>query len=259
MNELKPLFSVSAKIRDSLLIAGSAAALTCGLGGAALAGNLEEPVVEAPIFTPAPAEPAPSWAGFYLGGSIGYDFQGDDEVGHRSAATGTIVASPDTLKQHGFNYGLHAGWRGERALSERTAVYGLEFGYMGGKADDDFTTDGYTASTDLNYVLGLRGKAGVTNRSGDTLFYGILGFVRGDFDYSVQGGGADPIALDTSYSSNGFAAGVGVERKLSENWSVRAEYEYLQFQKKDLTDAGGASTKATPKFHNVQLGVNFRF
>lgn len=230
-------------------------AIACALGGTAQAGNLEpvivEPVVTAPV--------VPSWEGFYLGGKVGYAFNGDDRVGHTNPS-GVLLFTPDKLEQSGLNYGLRLGWRGQRAMAERSFVYGVELGYDAGKADDSFVSNGYTASVDMNHVLGLRLKSGVTNKTGDTLFYGILGYVRGDFDYAVNGtAGGDAIDLDTSFKTDGFSVGVGVEHMLNDRWSVNAEWEYLEFDSKRLYDGDRSSTKATPKYNNVQLGVNFRF
>ena len=57
----------------------------------------------------------------------------------------------------------------------------------------------------------------------------------------------------------GGVAGLGVERKVTDRWSVFGEYEYRGFDKKKVTDANGFTSEATPEHHSVKLGVNFSF
>ena len=52
---------------------------------------------------------------------------------------------------------------------------------------------------------------------------------------------------------------LGAEKKLTERMSLTGEYEYANFGKEVLEDGLGASTRATPEFHNVKLGLNFKF
>lgn len=251
---MKPASFASSTIRNRLTAAGSALGIACAFSGTAQAGNVE-PVIVEPVVT-APA--LPSWEGFYLGGKIGYAFEGDDRVGHTNSSGTLVRSSAGTLEYSGLNYGLRLGWRGQRNMAERAFVYGAELGYDRGNVKDSFS-NGYSASVDTNHVLGVRLKSGFTNKTGDTLFYGILGYVRGDFDYAVNGTTGSEIDLDTSFKSDGYSIGLGVEHMLSERWSVNAEWEYLEFDSKRLYDDSGESTKATPKYNNVQLGVNFRF
>lgn len=221
---------------------------------AAVAGNVTPVVVE-----PAVQAPALVWEGFYAGGSLGYASGGDDQVGHR-APSGANVASPGTLNPGGFNYGLRLGWRGERPLESRSFVYGVELGYDGGSIEDDFSTATHNAAVELNGALSLRLRSGFTNESRNTWFYGMLGYTRGDFDYRVSGtAGGDTINLDSGFDSDGWSAGLGAERMLNDNLSLTFEWEYTEFDSVVLFDAGGSSTKATPKYNNFRVGLNFRF
>lgn len=230
----------------------------CVIGGGAVAGDLK-PVEKEPVVVAPAAPSANGWQGFYAGARLGYAFGGDDRVGHRNASGVMVNPSAGDLDVEGVNYGFRLGWRGERRLSRRSFVYGIELGYDRGDVSQSFSS-GYNGSTELNHLLGLRLKSGVTSQSGQTLFYGILGYVQGDFDYAVSGStGGSAINLDTSYDTDGYSLGLGVEHLLSENWSVNAEWEYYDFGSKTLTDGGGATTKATPDHNNLQVGVNFRF
>lgn len=239
-------------VRTTRIAAVTVAFCVCAV--AAQAGNVAPVPADSAVLAPAPI-----WRGGYVGANIAYAFNGDDRVGHRSPA-GAMVAVPGTLEQSGINYGLRLGWRGERASGARSFVYGVELGYDAGKADDSLATATHTASVSLNNVLSLRLKSGFTNSARNTLFYGILGYARGDFDYAVAGTAAgDTIAINTGLSMNGYVLGLGAERQLTDRLSLFGEWEYLNFGKQRLTDAGGSSTQATPKYQNIRIGLNYRF
>lgn len=249
---MKHLFPKVIKARKCL--ASTALAVALGFTTAANAGSPETVIVEPVVTAPA----LPSWAGLYVGGNVGYAFNGSEKVGHKNSTGTLLTPSAGTLDYEGFNYGVRLGWRGQRAVAARSFVYGIELGIDGGDVGDSFTTADYDASVDMNHVLGIRAKSGLTNRTGDTLFYGILGYVHGDFDYTLKDTAAT-IDLDRSFSSDGYAVGLGIEHMINERWSVNAEWEYLEFSGKRLFDDSDHSTKATPKYHNIQLGVNLRF
>lgn len=221
---------------------------------AANAGGYTPPVVEtgvvAPVFETAPVG---DWAGGYAGLTLGYAFGGEDDVGVNSV--GGLGGTPDELKLNGVNGGVHVGYRWQR---DRW-VFGPELGYEGGSVEDSFSTDGYDAESKVKNVLALRMKTGYEVSPG-MLVYGIAGVARAKVDYSVEGtGGAGTIDLNDSYSKTGYIVGLGAEKKLNDRMSVTGEYEFANFGKETLEDGLGASTNATAKFHNVKLGLNFKF
>lgn len=226
---------------------------------------VEPPAVIVPV-----APLASDWSGAYAGGSIGYAFGGDDEVGFDYFEDGEMWGR-DTdigdLEVSGANAGLHVGYRWQR----NKWVLGPELTIEGGNISDEFSAteideDGevFTGAveSELNYVIGLRMKAGyIVNPR--TLVYGTAGFVRGDFDYTVSGSAEDlSVSTTEGYTANGYSLGAGVERKLSDRMSMFAEWQYRNFGKEDVTfgtRAESAVTRATPEHHNLKLGLNFRF
>ena len=240
-------------MRAVLMTAPLAASLTQA-AFAANAGGYTPPVVETGVIAPVgEAAPVGDWAGGYAGLTLGYAFGGEDDVGIDSA-TG-VGGTPDELKLSGVNAGVHVGYRWQK---DRW-VFGPELGYEGGNVKDSFSTDGYDAETKIKNVLALRMKTGYEVSPG-MLVYGIAGVARAKVDYSVEGAGsAGAIDLDDSYSKTGYIVGLGAEKKLSDRMSVTGEYEYASFGKETLEDGLGASTRSTPKFHNVKLGLNFKF
>lgn len=232
--------------------AAVAASLVLGSALAANAGGYTPPVVDTGVVAPViEAAPVGDWAGGYAGLTLGYAFGGDDEVGVDQPEVGT----PASLEISGANAGLRLGYRWQR---DRW-VFGPELGYEGGKIEDSFSTGGYEAESEIKSVLALRMKTGYLTGN-DILVYGIVGVARAKVDYRVEGDGDHgPIAVNDSYSKTGYIVGLGAEKKLTERLSLTGEYEYANFGKETLEDGLGASARATPDFHNVKLGLNFKF
>ena len=222
----------------------SAATLILGTAFAANAGGYAPPVVEPVIAEPVLEAPAVGdWQGGYAGLTLGYAFGGNEDVGINGV-------TPGELKLSGPNAGIRAGYRWQR---DRW-VFGPELGFEGGNIKDSFSIDGYDAESKIKNVLALRMKTGYVLNN-DMLLYGIVGVARAKVDYSVVGNGAN---IDEEFNRTGYIIGLGAEKKLNERVSLTGEYEYADFGKENLS-AGGFSTNATPEYHNVKLGVNFKF
>lgn len=248
-------------------IASMSAALvvTALAANTALAGGFVNRIKRAkPVI--APSQQVSDWAGAYVGGSLGYNFAGDDEVGltelNAAGNEGESDSRLGAVDLTGGNLGLHAGYRWHRG----DWVYGPELGIEGGSvnASDDLTLNGaplgVEAESERKYLLGLRFKAGYTV-SPNTLVYGTVGVGHGKYDYTLT----DTVTGDSmtqGYTDTSFNAGIGLEQKLGERTSLFAQYEYQHAGKTDLDfelNGSGKRTRATPKSHNVKLGVNFRF
>lgn len=231
-------------IKNFLAASASAAAITA-LAGPALAGGYVAPV-DTPAVIAAPLAPlATDWAGAYAGGSIGYSFAADDDIGIRDPGMNAALGDVDIS---GATAGLHVGYRWQRG----NWVFGPELWVEGGNVDDTTTIAGYgDVTSELNYLAGLQLKTGyVVNPQ--TLVYGTVGYVRGDFDYSVGD-------QTEGYTPDGYSLGLGVERKLRDNLALFAEWQYRDFGKEDVRFSNGTATYATPEHHNIKLGVNFSF
>lgn len=229
---------------------------------AVLAGGYTAPVVPAtPIVAPEVQTAAP-WGGAYAGGSLGYSFGGDDEIGLELFDGGTSTdreTDLNNLKLAGPTAGLHVGYRWQRDR----LVFGPELGVEIGGVDDQRTVNAQGAVVDMksevNNIISLRMKTGYLVND-TTMVFGTAGAVRGDFDYSIIGTAG---SISESYTANGYSLGLGVERKMSDRMSLTAEWEYRNFGKTDVDFAVDADsflrTEATPEHHNLKLGVNFSF
>ncbi|WBU60360.1 outer membrane protein [Paracoccus albus] len=230
------------------------------------AGGYTAPTVETPIeVLPTPVAPL-TWQGAYVGGTLGYAFGGDDEVGIGQGDTRHYTTLDDKLELSGVNYGLRLGFRGQRNIDERFDwVFAGELGYEAGSIEDKVSDGIYTAKSEINSVLALRIKSGVLNAAKDTWFYGIAGVGKVDFDYSVTGGSAvagaaGAVNIDKEgQSATGYILGLGVERKMNERLSLTGEWEYHNYGKEHLEDVAGRSTEATPDWHQIKIGLNYQF
>ncbi|QRZ12901.1 porin family protein [Paracoccus methylovorus] len=227
-----------------------AISLTLGTALSANAGGYTPTVVEPSVVAPiVDSAPVSDWTGGYAGLTLGYAFGGDDRVGISDNA-GMVDSDIDKLELSGANAGIRLGYRWQ---SDRW-VFGPELGFEGGNIKDSFSTAGYDAESKIKNVLALRAKVGYA-LDNDVLLYGIVGAARAKVDYSVTGNGAD---IRDDYSKTGYIVGLGAEKKLSERMSVTGEYEYANFGKETVTD-GTFETRATPDYHNIKLGLNFKF
>ena len=216
------------------------------MSGAAFAGGYVAPVEPAPIIEAPVVPPVADWAGGYAGGSLGYSFGADDEIGIRDG--GVMDPALGDVEVSGVTAGLHAGYRWQRD----NWVFGPELWVEGGSVDDTATiAEGVDVTSEVNYLVGLQLKTGyVVNPQ--TLVYGTVGYVRGDFDYSIGD-------QTEGYTADGYSLGLGVERKIRDNLAVFAEWQYRNFGKENVDFGDGLSTNATPEHHNVKVGVNFSF
>ncbi|MDO5631679.1 MAG: outer membrane beta-barrel protein [Paracoccus sp. (in: a-proteobacteria)] len=245
-----------------------AAFATAALPAAALAGGYTPPVVQAPIvIAPSEQVAAPLWAGAYVGGALGYAFNGDDRVGMENVtggvAAGSVTPSGHSLDVKGPAASLALGYRWQR----NNWVYGPELSVDFGKVEDDYEavaggstfTDG--GKSEVNHIISLKFKGGsLVNEQ--TLVYGLAGIAYGDFTYT-QGTGEGALSVD--YDATRYVIGAGVERKINDRLSLFGEWNYYNFGKTDVFfpasegSDSGVQTVATPEHHLIKIGLNYQF
>ncbi|WP_299943489.1 outer membrane beta-barrel protein [uncultured Ruegeria sp.] len=200
---------------------------------------------------------------FYLGVSAGHASGGSDEFGLRVNG-GTLFGAGEVSTDGNFA-GFRGGWRGILpARGGRDYVYGLEVGY------DFGTLDGSTSSqiggtlvsgrSAISDVFSIRLRNGLTNRSRSVLYFVTVGYVRGDITTSASltdiGGTSRFEEVDRR---QGFSASLGAEHKLNDNWSITGEIEYLQFESETVELGPTFSTKSTPSYRGLRIGLNYTF
>src|SRR6201746_2774439 len=196
---------------------GTVALIALGATVPALAADLAaRPYTKAP---PAVYAPIYNWTGFYIGGHIGGAFDGNNGF------NGTTNNSSDGRflggVQVGADYQFAPNW-----------VLGIEgqYSWLGSNNNSVAFTNGGTAYAFTNNERAL---GSVTGRLGYTWGPALL-YVKGGYAYSdntqtlTSLGAPVAFTLDRGHR-DGYTVGAGLEYMFAQNWSVKAEYMYYDF------------------------------
>jgi len=169
--------------------------MTAAAGASALIGSIAP--TQAQSFGYGGGPPAPIWAGFYVGGHIGYSFN-----------DATVKAVDLSISQSGSDNSGAGGIHGGYNFQTGPWVYGLEA---------DWTADFAGESTDLFTIRGRLGYA-----FDRMLVYATAGWGTESHDLPDFTSG-------TTFSRDfsGFVIGGGVEAALDQHFSIRAEALYF--------------------------------
>jgi len=165
-----------------------------------------------------------SWAGLYLGGNVGWSW-------------GSVDNNP--TKPSGFVGGAQAGYNWQTG----PWVFGVEGDIQATGASDTFAPWKFS-----NPWFGtLRGRAGYAFNN--ILFYGTAGLAFGELSGQTFG-------LSETHTNAGWTAGIGAEFGLTQNWSAKLEYLYVDLNDSNFTITG---IQNGYRFGLVRAGVNYRF
>jgi outer membrane immunogenic protein len=182
---------------------------------------------QAADFGRAPATYSPptyNWFGPYVGANLGYQWGSVNNSG----------ASPS-----GLTGGVQAGinWQSGQF------VYGLETDLQLSGADDVFAAYKFS-----NPWFGTtRARAGYALNN--ILFFGTFGFAYGETEMKFLAG-------TESHSHLGLAVGAGAEIGITQNWTAKAEYLFLDFSNERF-----ALTGLDHDFQSsiIRFGINYKF
>jgi outer membrane immunogenic protein len=229
-----------------LLLGASFVALTIGpLAAADLPARM-------PVKAPAPVVAAMyNWSGFYIGAHAG---------GGWSEKCFTFVGASDGC--HDADGWLAGGQVGFNVQSGQF-VFGVEFSGSWADINGSHTAllvpaDSY--STDINSLLLFTGRVGMAF---DRLLIYVTGggaWVRDEFSYAAAGIGTST----TKQNRTGWTVGAGLEYGLSPNWSIAAQYNYVDLGDKDVTFGGAAAPfpftdNVEQDMHIATVRLNYRF
>ena len=215
------------------------------------------PPVAAPV-------PVYDWSGFYIGGNIGGAW--DSSTSTNRALDGTFVSSGS-----GNNSGVIGGGQiGYNFMASPNFLLGLE-------ADIEATSlKGSVASIDGSNIHSsklddfgtARGRAGFT--VDNWLFYGTGGFAWSEGTESrtqvVGVTSVPPIPApggtveSVSNTRTGWTAGAGVEWGLTQNWTARVEYLYLDLgNATSVFPLSNRQETSSLTMNVARFGVNYKF
>ena len=238
----------------------------CGLFCAALV----------PCARPAAADPAPpvfNWAGLYLGASLGaaIPLHGGERLRAGAGyAAPAFDLYPLPATRPGIAVGAQTGynwqkgvfvWGFETELSFLDGRRGPTGLYAAAPAAPPFFT--LASHSSANFFATIRGRIGFAHDR--TLFYltgGVAaGGARGPAELAI--GGATLTAPWSQSSRMKYALGAGVEQALSDEWSARFEYLFLNQSLNTQIFSDGAESlygaRVRNETHLLRFGLNYHF
>lgn len=226
---------------------------------------------------PASAQSQQKWNGPYIGANLGYgwaDVDGGITVLNPQGVPYATGPMNYNIEPEGMFGGIQAG------INKRNGGFfaGIEADFQGADISGSSTTSfappnvfpfTYAASASLDWFATVRGRLGIATDS--MLLYVTGGIAVGDVDYSATyliNGNKATAHLQSSDTQVGYVLGAGMELALRSNWSVKLEYQYLNFGDQQAhgflppqgcDPAEKVSTKFDTDIHTVRIGLNYHF
>jgi outer membrane immunogenic protein len=210
---------------------------------------------KAPVATAVPF----SWTGLYLGW----------HVGGAAARWNDTALTTTPFMAAGTSTGNNAtGVLGGAQIGYDWQTGNMVFGLQGDLAWADIRNTSAAPFPSIGVSVNNRVSAlgTVTGRLGWAMDRSLL-YVKGGWAWSrnqfdvLSAPTFDAGASDTR---NGWTVGLGAEMAVWNNWSVFAEYDYLDFGTRTVAVSGPGVAGAPPfdvreRIHEVKLGANYRF
>jgi outer membrane immunogenic protein len=239
-------------MKNSWMVSTASAALAVFAAGPAAAADL-------PVKAPAPIiPPVFSWTGCYIGAHAGGGTMHDSFTTGFTGRNGETGTGGLAGGQVGCNY------------QDGNAVFGIEGeGYWSGISGNRSENGPFTSferNAKNKDDFSIAGRVGLAFDR--TLVYGKGGWVWGKFDFLQTITFPGNIeTLSQKGTLDGLLLGVGIEHALTRNWTIKLEYNFLDFGSKSLaqtscfnnvcTVAGSTSQHATKQIFKV--GTNYLF
>jgi len=231
--------------------------------GSAFAADIPFPT-KAPPF-----QPAPTWTGCYVGGNVGYGWGRNQAITDDPAVvTPPVYAGSDT------GTGIVGGGQFGCDYQMSNWVFGAQGMFDGANVEGSHhpTAAGFTA----NETLGFKTEwlATLTARIGYVIQPQVLVYLKGGAAWAHNTYSDDDAILVPPYfgsasaTRNGGTIGGGLEYAFHRNWSLFAEYDYMDFGSRSTTisyatsNAGIVNPFTYDMKQNLQIvlfGINYRF
>ncbi|HZD64387.1 MAG TPA: TonB-dependent receptor, partial [Xanthobacteraceae bacterium] len=237
----------------------------------------------------APVRTAWSWAGFYVGGSIGYGRgkSNTDTVFSDPATAGQLFATDGSRKLEGAIGGAQGGYNW--VAGNLLAGVEADLNYSGQRARMRAGCPGEVCNAALVGIVGdpsvlaiseqgqkLEWFATLRGRLGATVTARALAYVTGGLAVGeimtagiVFGFDGDGNPVNTIVSSHntkaGWTVGGGIEGRLAGNWTARLEYLYLDLGTVSTVPTPAANATVATAFNSrvtdnvVRMGLNYKF
>lgn len=239
-------------------------------GVLALSALLATPVMAADLRMPVKAPPPVAvavynWTGFYVGAHVGGAWGDKDWTFVDANQVLVVPPSFPSFGSHsvsGIIAGGQVGYNWQAPGSNW--VLGIEAQVSWSNADGQhelfFQGTGVGFRTDVEWLGTVAGRLGYA--FGQVLVYGKGGFAfaHDKFESFDPSNTANRVSSDDTRT--GWMAGGGIELALGGNWSAKAEYNYMDLGKRDVTFVRPALTvryDVDQQMHVAKFGINYRF
>jgi outer membrane immunogenic protein len=226
----------------------ASAAIAAVMAGSAFAADM-------PLKAPPPVL-AYDWSGFYLGGVIGGGWTRTDTSDPGLGVIGTLLNVPvvQTTDSSGFIGGIEGGDRYQFGKLVVGWEADMTWGNMNGTSTSTFSPIGVppgifsltrSITADTKWVGTATSTLGIAHDR--WLIYGKAGVAWAKTDYTDNWtanlvGIVFPAFTGTGSTNGsnqvGWTVGTGVEWAIWNNWSIKAEYDYLDFGNKTVAING---------------------
>ena len=227
------------------------------------------------VKTPPPpvVPPVYNWTGFYIGAHVGGAWT-DTDWFYPCSATNLLIASPCNLAQggHSASSWLAGGQVGFNYQVGRF-VWGVEADFSatrmeGNNLDAAFPLQEFLHSR-TDFIGTVAPRVGVAWDR--VLFYAKGGVAWAHDDYWLTLTPNQLLAGQTFVTGDatrvGSMVGVGVEYAFAQNWSVKAEYNYMDFGTERILVKSTGIEPTQPNFDEdigrkiqvVKVGLNYKF
>jgi outer membrane immunogenic protein len=198
------------------------------------------------------AIPLFSWTGFYVGGNLGGVWL-DSSMTETTSGIAILSVPSNTIEQTGLIGGVQAGYN----LQYSGLVLGIETDIGFVSADERESLGGPFHRSDLSALATVRGRVGAA-------FDRLLVFATGGAAFArLTHEVVHPVFGPARRSgwTSGWTIGGGLEYALSNHWTVKAEYLYVDLGDETARTAG--PTAYTFAFEDsasiARAGINYKF
>jgi outer membrane immunogenic protein len=232
-----------------------AAALgTIALSHPAKAADLYGGYKDVPVY----AQPLP-WQGFYAGGFLGGAWNSIEPASNVVILGGGGTIPIGTINDSGFFGGVQLGYN----VQVSNFVYGIEadFGGMDTGANQNFFDPATPArvlhvKSSGGFYGDITGRAGIV--LGGAMLYAKGGFAFFTGDVRITDS-FDSIRQDSG-TFTGWTIGGGAEYLIAPQWTVKAEYQFFDFDNNNFSCCTGAATGRIENAltsNTVKIGFNY--